>query len=288
MGDLAFSLHVAHYLELRERGEKVPPAVDAHYPFTHVGERLRQADVLLGNLECVVSPKGVVSTDHNPFRAPLFTPRILKENRVDLVSLANNHSADFGESAFVDMTDRLRAEGVPFLGGNSFRHGPESPHIATVNGLRIGYLGFYLRSLEGAVSDAMRARPSVDILVVFNHWGRDDTKEVLPLQRRLGRALIDAGVDLVVGTHTHVLQPEEWYKGKLIFYGLGNFIFSGQNFDDAHRTGGYLEATVTAKGLVRRRFYRTQLDNAGAPHWLDNEPVEPEKTAESEPPNQLF
>jgi poly-gamma-glutamate capsule biosynthesis protein CapA/YwtB (metallophosphatase superfamily) len=127
MGDLAFSLHVAHYLERRSRGESVPAEVDAEYPFSHVGARIRQADVLLGNLECVVSPKGIRSTDHNPFRAPLSTIQLLKDAGVDVVSLANNHSADFGPIAFEDMTQRLRAEGLPFIGGQSIRHGPRSP-----------------------------------------------------------------------------------------------------------------------------------------------------------------
>lgn len=275
---------MAHYVEQRERGGRVPAEVDAAYPFSHVGARLREADVLLGNLECVVSTKGVVSTDHNPFRAPLSTIRILKQAGVDVVSLANNHSADFGPLAFEDMRRRLEAEGLPFIGGSSITNGPEQAFVTEVRGLRIGLLGFYLRTLEGAVSDVLRARPNVDVLVVFNHWGRDDSSEVLPLQRRLGRALIDAGADLVAGTHAHVLQPEEWYRGKLIFYGLGNFVFSGQNIDEAHRTGGYLEVVVGPKGVVDRKFYRIRLTEAGAPRWLDQEPADPPRTPASEPP----
>lgn len=285
MGDLAFSLLVAHHVEQMARGGRVPAGVDAAYPFSHVGERLRASDVLLGNLECVVSPKGKVDTDHNPFRAPLSTIQVLKKAGVDVVSVANNHTADFGPIAFEDMTRRLEAEGLPFIGGASIKHGPEEPFVTEVRGLRIGFLGFYLRPLEGAVSDVRRARPGVDVLVVFNHWGRDDLAQVLPLQRRLGRALIDAGADLVAGTHTHVLQPEEWYRGKLIFYGLGNFVFSGQNIDEAHRTGGYLEVVVGPKGLVDRKFHRIRLDDTGAPRWLDAGPVDPPRTAQSEPPN---
>lgn len=285
MGDLAFANHVAHYLERRERGEKVPPAVDARYPFTHVEERLKKADVLLGNLECVVSPKGLVSTDHNPFRAPPFSIRILKDAGVDLVSLANNHSLDFGQIAYDDQIARLTAEGLPFIGGHSSSHGPEEPWITTVNGLKIGFLGFYLRTQEGCVADAIRARPKVDVLVVFFHWGLEDVTEPIRLQRNRGHALIDAGVDLIVGTHVHVLQPEEWYKGKLIFYGLGNFVFTGMNYDDRHRTGAYLEATVGPKGLVDRKYFRIQLDGVGAPRWMDDEPSEPPRVADSEPPN---
>ena len=280
------SLHVGHYIERRDKGERVPADVDATYPFTHVGARLKEADVLLGNLECVVSPKGVVSTDHNPFRAPLQTISILKAAGVDVVSVANNHSLDFGPLAFDDMVKRLTEEKLPFIGAGSRTNGPEEPWITTVKGLKIGFLGYYLRSLEGAVSDVKRARPNVDVLVTFMHWGREDFTEPMKLQRRLGQALLDAGADLVVGTHAHVLQPEEWYKGKLIFYGLGNFVFSGMNYDELHRVGGYLEVDIGAKGLSARRFYRIRLDGVGAPRWMDEgAAVEPPRVADSEPPN---
>lgn len=275
---------MAHYVAERERGGRVPRGVDAAYPFSHVGARLREADVFLGNLECVIAPKGAPDTDHYPFPAPLATVRVLREAGVDVVSIANNHASDYGIAGFEGMRRQLREGGLPFVGGASFRHGPEEPWITQVRGLRIGVLGFYLRPLEGAVSDVRRARPSVDVLVVFNHWGRDDTAEVLPLQRRLGRALVDAGADVVAGTHAHVLQPEEWYRGKLIFYGLGNFVFSGQNVDAAHRTGGYLEVTVAPGKIVDRSFQRVRLDELGAPHWLDPGPADPPRTALSEPP----
>ncbi len=284
-GDLAMSLHVGHYLERRAKGERVPDLVDATYPFTHVGERLRRADVLLGNLECVVSPKGATATDHNPFRAPLQTIALLKEAGVDVVSIANNHSLDFGPIAFQDMVDRLTQEKLPFIGGGSKNNGPEEPTVFTVKGLKVGFLGFYLRTLEGAVSDVQKARPQVDVLVAFMHWGREDFPEPMLLQRRLGKALLDAGADLVVGTHAHVLQPEEWYKGKLIYYGLGNFVFSGMNYDELHRVGGYLEVDIGKKGLAARRFYRIRLDGAGAPRFMDPGETEPPRVAESEPPN---
>lgn len=279
------ALHVAHYLTKREKGETVPESVDAGYPFTHVKDRLRDADILLGNLECVVSDKGLVATDHNPFRAPVFVPKLLKEAGIDLVSIANNHSLDFGPAAFDDTVARLGAAGLPLIGGKSKTNGAEDPYIVTVNGIKIGYLGYYLREKDGLVADAVRARPKVDVLVAFFHWGADDQTEPLKLQRDRGKAMIDAGVDLVVGTHTHVLQPEEWYKGKLIFYGLGNFVFSGMNYDDKHRTGAYLEVDIGPKGLLDRRFYRTTLDGVGAPRWLDPDQTDPPLVSGSEKPN---
>lgn len=264
----------------------MPEGVEKGYPFTHVGERLRAADFLVGNLECVVSPKGMSANPrHTALRAPLSTIGLLKEAGVDLVSIANNHTPDFGPAAFEDMVERLTTEKMPFIGGRSLANGAEEPFVTTVNGLRIGFLGFYLQTLEGQVADVQRARPGVDFLVTFHHWGREGSSEPLGLQKRLGKALLEAGADLVVGTHAHVLSPEGWYGGKLVFYGLGNFVFSGMNIDELHRTGGYLEVTVGRRRLIDRRFYRIRLDDNGAPRWLDNEPVEPPRVADSERPN---
>src|SRR5690349_20892812 len=101
------ALHVSHRLGLLERGEPVPEGVGAGYPFSYVSARMREPDVLLANLECVVSPKGFKATDHTPLRAPLSTIRRLKEAGVDLVSIANNHTLDLGPDAFDDMVQRL-------------------------------------------------------------------------------------------------------------------------------------------------------------------------------------
>ena len=84
-------------------------------------------------------------------------------------------------------------------------------------------------------SDVLAAREQVDVLFAFMHWGKEDDPEPMQLQRTLSRQLIDAGVDMVVGTHAHVLQPLGWYRGKLIAFGLGNFVFSGMT--DASFTG---------------------------------------------------
>jgi poly-gamma-glutamate synthesis protein (capsule biosynthesis protein) len=116
-------------------------------------------------------------------------------------------------------------------------------------------------------------------VVVFNHWGHEGQTSPLGVQQSFGRALVDAGADLVVGAHAHVLQPEEWYRGKLLFYGLGNFVFAGMGFDEAHRVGGLLEVDLSRRGVVARRLYRTRLDDTGAPRWLDQGPFEPDRVA---------
>jgi poly-gamma-glutamate synthesis protein (capsule biosynthesis protein) len=93
--------------------------------------------------------------------------------------------------------------------------------------------------------------------------------------------MIDAGADVVVGTHVHVIQPEEWYREKPIFYGLGNFVFNGM-IKEAERTGAYLEVDVTSRKVLGRRVLRVRLDRHGAPRWLDEPPVEPRQKVEED------
>ncbi|MEP7123676.1 MAG: CapA family protein, partial [Byssovorax sp.] len=248
------------------------------YPFAGVAERITAADLAIGNLECVVSPLGVPKpTAPVTFRAPELAFAAIQRAGFDIVSVANNHVLDYGPEALDDMVARLDRAGLPHIGVGRRSVDPEALLIREIRGLSIGFLGYFDVDVEKACRDVARARASVDLVVVFNHWGVEAQQSPLGAQQTFGRALVDAGADLVVGAHAHVLQPEEWYRGKLIFYGLGNFVFAGMGFDEQHRVGGLLEVDLKRRGVVARRLYRTRLDDTGAPRWLDEGAVAPER-----------
>ncbi len=267
VGDVALSLKVGILIEKIAKGGSRPPGVSEGFPFAGVAARLRAADMLVGNLECVVSERGAVATDHNPFRCPLATVGILKNAGFDLMGVANNHALDFGRVGFRDMLRNLDQGQLPHFGKESLSNAPQAPVIRRFGALRLGFLAYYWPPRK-PLRDVERARPLVDVLVIFPHWGREDEAEPLLLQRRLARDFIDAGADLVVGTHAHVMQPNEWYKGKLIAYGLGNFVFDGMTHTEAHRTGGILEVDIGPKGIVAQRMLKIRLDKYGAPHFI--------------------
>ena len=175
------------------------------------------------------------------------------------------------------MVARLDRASLPHIGVGRRSVDPEAPLIREIHGLKLGFFAYYNVAVEKACRDVARARPDVDLLVVFNHWGIEAQAHPDGHQLSFGHALVDAGADLVVGAHAHVLQPEEWYRGKLIFYGLGNFVFAGMGFDERHRVGGLLEVDLSRRGVIARRLYRTRLDDTGAPRWLDRGAVEPER-----------
>jgi poly-gamma-glutamate synthesis protein (capsule biosynthesis protein) len=279
VGDVNMSLMIGHYIERLAQGQEVPRGVKPGFPFNAVRARLAAADLTIGNMECVVSRLGKRNTKYNPFRASKRVIPLLREAGFDMMSVANNHALDWGPTALADMIENLDTGNLPAIGRNAFGETPQAPVVREVRGLRLGFLGYYDNKVrpEKAYADVRRARAEADVIIVFNHWGWENQVELEPGQREFGNGLVDAGADLVVGTHAHVLQPEEWYRGKLIFHGLGNFVFTGMSYDEIHRTGGYLEVDMDRTGVRARRFWRSRLDEHGAPHWLDKEPITPEQ-----------
>lgn len=274
-GDLNLALKVGMALEHRSDAG----AADVHpdFPFEHVVDRLRAADLMVGNLECVASTKGLLATEHNPFRCPLAIG-VLQAAGFDLVSVANNHAKDFGQRGFDAMLGNLDAAGLPHFGKETFTRKRQAPYVKVIDGIRIGLLAYYWPPKD-ELPDVHAARPAVDVLMVFMHWGREDQPEPLLMQVQLAKKLIDAGVDVVVGTHAHVMQPTAWYRGKFIAYGIGNFVFSGMTHTELHRTGALLEVDLDASGVVAHRVIGVRLGEDGAPRFVaDPDTVEAQRS----------
>ena len=232
---------------------------------------LADADYRIANLECSVSIRGA-SLPGKPytFRAD---PRALRVmlGRLDAVALSNNHSGDFGPDAFLDTIDHLRQAGLrSFGGGRNLRHA-HAPLWIRKNGLRIAVLGYNeykpRRFEAGAhspgiawsedeqvIADIRTARAAgADHVIPFMHWGWEKSTQPDDRQRSLARRLIDEGASLVVGSHPHVTQGAEIYRGKPIVYSLGNFVFDG--FDYANgRSGWLLRLQIDRDGVMPRRL----------------------------------
>lgn len=252
-------------------------------PFAHVAERLRQADVRIGNLECVIARQGRALDKPWTFRAH---PRVLPvlKRHLDVVSVANNHVGDFGREAFTEMLGHLDASGIPRVGGGRNLTEAHRPLIIEKHGLRIALLAydeFFPRSFEAGpdrpgsawsddeqvVDDIRRARTEhrADLVIPFMHWGSEGELVSNARQRQLARLMIDAGADAVVGAHPHVVQDAEVYRGKPIVYSLGNFVFDG--FESLeHRTGWMLFFTVDRGGVRQWHVEPVRTDVEGTPH----------------------
>ena len=269
VGDVSLSFHVTAYLE----GYPAKPPIEPLFPFAAVAEQLRSYDLAVGNLECVIAARGEKKRG-KILRAPLSAPKLLLDAGFDLVSVANNHALDLGEEGYRQMLSLLTEAGLPFAGAHLLDERLDPVAVAVLDGLRVAVVGHYNRDAKLALADVARARARADVVVVFVHWGNDWESTPLRFQRQWGRRLIDAGADAVVGTHPHVVQPDELYEGKLISHSLGNFVFAAMTRPGT-RTGALLELDVSERGVVDHRYRKLVIDDRGAPSFEGGPTREP-------------
>lgn len=251
-------------------------------PFRHFADELRDADLTIGNLECVISSKGRPIDKPYTFRAPQRALPLLKKY-FSAVSVANNHTGDFGKAAFADMLSSLGRHAIPYFGGGRHLRDAHRPFVRDIKGKRIGilgYNGFFPRSFEASedlpgsawldedfvTHDIRYAKQQlgVDFLIIYPHWGWEYQTLASPRQRAMARLMIDRGADAVVGGHPHVTQDIEVYKGKPIFYSLGNFVFDGFD-DDRTRTGWLLRMTLGSDGSLDWQVREAKINHLGVP-----------------------
>lgn len=225
----------------RERG------VD--YPLAEVAPVLRSADLVYGNLECVLTDSAVRFPRRNALLAgPEFAPALAQAG-FDVLGLANNHAIDGGRTGLRRTMASLAAQGVMVVGAGATPTEAEAGVVRVVPGLRVGFIAFSDFPYASFVKDAGREailtlsddalrrclaplRLRCDALVVGFHWGKEGGRVVSDRERLLAHLAVDLGATVVVGSHSHVRAPIETYGHSLIAYGLGNLIF------DDHSYGG--------------------------------------------------
>lgn len=255
------------------------------YPWTEVSEVLNSADLSIVNLETCVSTRGVSEKKEGfGFRTP---PEMLEgfvNAGIDLVNLANNHTRDFGYDALLDTFMHLDEYGIDYFGAGVDYDAAAGLVIKEVNGIRLGFTGCNrvwlpedYPAAEGhaginqvhSVSDERTQAylekikeydSQCDVLIVFLHYGVEEVFEITSYQERMSKALIDAGADMVMGGHSHTLQPIEMYNGKPIFYSIGNFIFWHVD-DDIDGLTVIFDITVNRSGFVSLNVHPVFIKN---------------------------
>ena len=208
-------------------------------------DEISRADIYMANQEFPFSDRGTPAPDKQfTFRVPPERVSMMHELGIDIVTIANNHTLDYGTDALVDTCTTLENAGIPYVGAGANMDRAKQLETIEVRGRTIGFLAasrvypdtsWVANSKKpGMVSgydpsillkEIEAAGEYCDYLLVYMHWGIERDEKPQEYQRTLGRQLIDAGADLVIGSHPHVLQGIEYYQGKPIVYSLGNFIF---------------------------------------------------------------
>jgi poly-gamma-glutamate synthesis protein (capsule biosynthesis protein) len=219
------------------------------FPFQKVKSLIKRADISFGNLESPIISGRPVRSGSVTFRIDLECAEALKDVGFDVLSLANNHTWNYGRQGLLSTFKCLRKKGILYVGAGRDQNEAYAPRVIDSKGINVSFLAYSDPQFIPAKFEAKGVNPGIaftkipqmkkaisslksktDWIIVSLHAGTEFWSTADKLQQEFARAAIDAGADLVIGHHPHVLQEAEIYKGKFIFYSLGNFVF-----DKMHR-----------------------------------------------------
>lgn len=209
------------------------------------GDIIRDSDLAFCNLECTLSDRGVPYRRKYIFRASPDLAGKLSNAGFNVVSLANNHTLDFGRDALMDTMQAVKGAGMFPVGAGMNRDDAVKVRVIEINRLRVGFLAYTdiptigvarladRPTVAGAdidriASEVKAARAQCDVLAISFHWGIEYMKYPTDRQKELAKTCIDSGADLILGHHPHVLQTVEIYKGKPIIYSMGGFLWDSK------------------------------------------------------------
>jgi len=233
LGDISFN---DEYITLAKRGKN---------PFSEIKEVLNESDFVIGNLECMVrGTEGEFLLRKPRLKTEIDTLHYLNDLNIKLVTLAHNHIYDNLLDGYNKTVDFLARNQIYRIGTGYTAEEASRPLIIETNNIRFGFFNYVsldtnpvlpedspvtLNLLEKEnIIDDIKHHKDLDYIILLLHWGGKLENGLYPHynQRKLARSLIDEGADMIIGHHSHTLQPFERYKQKYIFYSLGNFCFA--------------------------------------------------------------
>lgn len=246
-GDICFADNWKVMKKAREEGLE---PIDCISP--ELVDRMKSADLCLVNNEFCYSDRGeALSGKAYTFRADPDNVNILHQMGVDLAGLANNHVYDFGEEAFLDTLETLENAGIPYIGAGRNEEEAYAPYYTEINGVKVAFVAasraekYYMTPVTDGdyagiagtydsarfVEEIKKADAEADVVIAYVHWGTEYSTKLQDVQKEMAREYVDAGADVIVGAHAHILQGFEFYEGVPIIYNLGNFWFNLEDID---------------------------------------------------------
>lgn len=267
--------------------EEISEYDDFRTPFKYIGTFFKDADIGHVNLE---TPLSSIGRHMGMFCSSPDFAEVLKENNINIVSIANNHSFDASESGFIETMGALKKRGIKFVGGGMNIDEARSGEVLDTNGVRVGFLGYtalcnsLFRSLVTKkqpgilplyepiiLEDIKNLKKKCDFLIVAPHFDIENITKIHKNSIAIAHKMIDNGADLIIGNHAHVPKPIEIYKGKLIIYCLGSLVF----MERIKYWGNSLVAQVSLTDSGRYEWVRlypinTKDINCNAPYIIEN------------------
>ncbi len=257
--------------------------------FAPVKDMLSNPDFTIANQESIAAGSDLGLSGYPTFNSPYEISDTLKDVGIDLVTLANNHSLDKGEKGILRAIEYYNKIDMPYVGIHKNEEDAKQDRIMNVNGITIGFLSYtygtngipipdgkdYLVNyLDGKkVSQNIKdLRDKVDLILINAHWGQEYQRKPSDEQRKMAKLMSDAGADIIIGHHPHVLQPIEWIesnqKKTLVVYSLGNFISAQKN--DYKDIGGMV--TISVRKEWSAKGTETEVTNVNfSPTYVTNQ-----------------
>lgn len=269
-----------HFMDRTARLLKDPATA-----FGPVAAQLSAADLTIVNLETAITDRGTAEPKTYHFRTTPVAIDALKAAGVDAVSIANNHTLDYGRVGLLDTLDALRRADYPAFGAGADTDEAYRPWLTTVHGVKIAVLGFsQVGELSSswapgpdkpgiamafdttrAIAAVTAARRQADLVIVFNHWGDEASSCANTAQKTFAGKLSAAGADLIIGAHAHTLQGSGWLGPTFVAYGMGNFLWYGES---KSTETGLLRLTVRDRAVTKREFLPAVVSSTGQPTLL--------------------
>ena len=266
-GDILFDPGYAVMSKLQQNGGQISAGIAPD-----LIEEMRSADIMVLNNEFPYSDRGTPTPEKQfTFRARPQTVSYLGDLGVDLVSLANNHAYDYGETAFLDTMDTLAQAGIAYVGAGRNLQEARRPVYYIINNMKIAFVAatqierldnpdtkgatdtsagvFRCWNGDNLLETVREARQNSDFVIVFLHWGTENQDTIDWAQEKQAPEVAEAGADLIIGAHPHCLQQISMVNGVPVVYSLGNFWFNSKTVDT-----GMVKVVLNENGLQSRQF----------------------------------
>ena len=266
-GDILFDPNYSVMAKLIQNGGDIGNGIEPEL----IGE-MQSADIMMLNNEFAYSDRGAPTPEKQfTFRARPDSVSYLTELGVDIVSLANNHAYDYGEQALLDSMQILREEGIPYVGAGVNIEEASAPVYFIINDIKIAIISatqierldnpdtkgatetspgvFRCFNGERLLQTVAAAKEESDFVIVYVHWGTENQEETDWAQNKQAPELVEAGADLIIGDHPHILQKIDIINGVPVIYSLGNFWFNSKQLDN-----GMVKVTISSEGLQSFQF----------------------------------
>ena len=261
---------------------------DYKYPFLKTTDLLKSADITFGNLETAITPGRQVVSGEMMFRSDPEVVEGLNLAGFDILSLANNHSMNFGQQGIKDTFQYLNEAGIEYIGAGNDKAEARQPVIFEVKGLKFAFLAYTDTDVVPASYEASSSRAgnafmnvaemqedvngvkgSVDFVIISMHSGSEYVPGPNSRQTNFARQAVEAGTALVIGHHPHVTQTMEKYQDGYILYSLGNFVFD-QMWSEETRRGLIAEIIFNADGIQEFEFYPVVIEDYAQPRYANS------------------